>query len=45
MDELTRRVDERFAEDIGRWPGFVAYEFMDCRDGEIITLRRSTPTG
>jgi hypothetical protein len=34
MDELTRRVDE----DIGRQPGFVAYEFIDCRDGESITL-------
>jgi hypothetical protein len=38
MDELTGRVDEGFAEDIGGRPGFVAYEFMDCRDGEIITL-------
>jgi len=38
MEELTRRVDESFAEDIGRRPGFVAYEFMDCGDGEIITL-------
>ena len=33
-----RRVDEGFAEDIGRRPGFVAYEFMDCGDGEIVTL-------
>lgn len=38
MEELTRRVDEGFAEDIGRRPGFAAYEFMDCGDGEIITL-------
>jgi hypothetical protein len=38
MEELTRRVDEGFAEDIGRRPGFVAYEFMDCGDGEIMTL-------
>jgi hypothetical protein len=38
MEELTRRVDEGFAEDIGRRPGFVAYEFMDCGDGGIITL-------
>src|SRR3954468_2007089 len=38
MDELTRRVDEGFAEDIGRQPGFVAYEFMDCGDGEILTF-------
>ena len=38
MEELTRRVDEGFAEAIGRQPGFVAYEFIDCRDGEIMTL-------
>ena len=38
MEELTRRVDEGFAEDIGRRPGFVAYEFMDCGDSEIMTL-------
>ena len=38
MESLTRRVDESFAEEIGRQPGFVAYEFMDCGDGEIITL-------
>jgi hypothetical protein len=38
MEELTRRVDAGFAEDIGRRPGFVAYEFMDCGDGEIVTL-------
>jgi heme-degrading monooxygenase HmoA len=38
MEELARRVDEGFAEDIGRQPGFVAYEFMDCGDGEIMTL-------
>jgi heme-degrading monooxygenase HmoA len=38
MEELTRRVDEGFAEDIGRQPGFVSYEFMDCGDGEIITV-------
>jgi hypothetical protein len=38
MEDVARRVDESFAEEIGRQPGFVAYEFMDCRDGEIITL-------
>jgi hypothetical protein len=38
MEELTRRVDEGFAEDIGRRRGFVAYEFVDCGDGEIVTL-------
>jgi hypothetical protein len=38
MEDLMRRVDEGFAEDIGRQPGFVAYEFMDCGEGEIMTL-------
>jgi hypothetical protein len=38
MEELTRRVDDGFAEDISRQPAFVAYEFMDCGDGEITTL-------
>ena len=38
MEELTRRVDEGFAEDIGRQPGFVSYEFMDCGNGEIMTV-------
>ena len=38
MDELTRRVDDGFADDIGRKPGFMAYEFIDCGNGEIITL-------
>jgi hypothetical protein len=38
MEELARRVDVEFAEDIRRRPGFVAYEFMDCGDGEIMTL-------
>jgi hypothetical protein len=38
MEELARRVDEGFAEDIGRRPGFAAYEFVACSDGEIMTL-------
>jgi hypothetical protein len=38
MEEVMRRVDEGFAEEIGRRPGFVAYEFMNCRGGEILTL-------
>jgi hypothetical protein len=38
MDDLVRRVDESFAEDIARQPGFVSYEFMDCGDGEIMTV-------
>jgi hypothetical protein len=38
MDELARRVDEGFAEEIRTRPGFVSYEFVDCGDGEILTI-------
>jgi hypothetical protein len=38
MDELTRRVDESFAEQIGVQPGFVSYEFIDCGEGDIMTV-------
>jgi heme-degrading monooxygenase HmoA len=37
MEELTRRVDEDFAEQIGAQPGFLSYEFVDCGDREIVT--------
>jgi len=38
MDDLTRRVDEGFAEQIAAQPGFVSYEFIDCGDGEVMTI-------
>jgi hypothetical protein len=38
MDELARLVDTGFAEQIAAQPGFVAYEFTDCGDGEITTI-------
>jgi Antibiotic biosynthesis monooxygenase len=38
MEELTRRVDEGFAERISAQPGFVSYEFVDCGDGEVMTI-------
>jgi hypothetical protein len=38
MDELTRRVDDGFAEEICAQRGFVSYEFVDCGDGEIVTV-------
>lgn len=38
MDALARRVDEGFAEEIQAQPGFVSYEFVDCGDGEVVTL-------
>jgi hypothetical protein len=38
MEELMRRVDAGFADAIGSQPGFVSYEFMDCGDGEVMTV-------
>ena len=38
IDELTRRVDEGFAEQISGQPGFVSYEFIDCGNDEIMTV-------
>jgi hypothetical protein len=38
MEELTRRVDTTFADQISLQEGFVSYEFMDCGDGELMTV-------
>jgi heme-degrading monooxygenase HmoA len=38
IDELERRVDEGFAEQIAAQPGFVSYEFLDCTDDEVMTI-------
>jgi hypothetical protein len=38
MGELARRVDEDFAERIAAQPGFMSYEFVDCGDGELLTI-------
>jgi hypothetical protein len=38
MDDLARRVDEEFAEQICAQPGFVSYEFIDCGDDQIMTV-------
>ena len=38
MDELMRRVDASFADQVRAQPGFVSYEFMDCGDGEVMTV-------
>ena len=38
MDELTRRVDADFAEQISAQPGFVSYEFVDCGDDALMTI-------
>jgi hypothetical protein len=38
LEELARRVDETFAEEISAEPRFVSYEFVDCGDGEVMTI-------
>jgi hypothetical protein len=38
MDELARRVDRGFADQISAQPGFVSYEFIDCGDGDVTTM-------
>jgi hypothetical protein len=38
MEELARRVDNGFAEEISVQPGFVSYEFIDGGEGEVTTL-------
>jgi hypothetical protein len=38
VDELARRVDDSFAEEISAQPGFVSYEFVDCGHGEFMTV-------
>jgi hypothetical protein len=38
MKILTRLVDDGFAERIASQTGFVSYEFVDCGDGEIMTI-------
>ena len=38
MEELARRVDGGFAEQIATQEGFVSYEFLDCGDGEVMTI-------
>ena len=36
--QLTERVDRDFADRIRAQPGFVSYEFVDCGDGEVVTV-------
>jgi hypothetical protein len=38
MEELARRVDNGFAEEISAQPGFVSYEFVDGGEGEVTTV-------
>lgn len=38
LDELMRRVEEDFAEQIQAQPGFRSYQFMDCGDNIVMTI-------
>jgi hypothetical protein len=38
MDELARRIDDDFAEQLAAQPGFVSYEFINCGFGEFMTM-------
>jgi hypothetical protein len=38
MEELARRVDDGFAEELSAQPGFVSYELLDAGDGDVITV-------
>jgi hypothetical protein len=38
MPDLMRRIDEGFAAELSRQPGFRSYEALDCGDGEIMTI-------
>lgn len=38
INDLAGRVDRGFAEEISGQPGFVSYEFVDCGDGEVMTI-------
>jgi hypothetical protein len=38
IEDLARKVDEDFADRIAGQPGFASYEFVDCHDGEVMTI-------
>jgi hypothetical protein len=38
MADLSRAIDEDFAEQLAAQPGFVSYEFIDCGLGEFMTF-------
>jgi hypothetical protein len=38
MEELMTLVDDRFADQLTMRPGFVSYEFVDCGEGEVVTV-------
>jgi heme-degrading monooxygenase HmoA len=38
IEELTRRVDEGFVEELSARPGFLSYELIDCGNGEFTAI-------
>jgi hypothetical protein len=36
--EIAHRTDESFADQLAEQPGFVAYELIDCGNGDLFTL-------
>jgi hypothetical protein len=38
VEEITRRVDETFADDISKLDGFDGYELVDCGNGTMFTI-------
>jgi hypothetical protein len=35
---IAHRADESFADELAEQPGFVAYELIDCGNGDLFTL-------
>jgi hypothetical protein len=38
IEELAGRVDRDFVQQLEREPGFESYEFLDCGNGEVLTM-------
>ena len=38
VDEVMHRIDEGFAELISEEDGFVAYQVLDCDEGDVVTI-------
>jgi quinol monooxygenase YgiN len=37
-EEIARRVDLGFADEMAKQPGFAGYEVVDCGDGTVFTI-------
>ena len=38
LAEMAHIADEKFADRLAEQPGFVAYEMLDCGDGNLVTM-------